>query len=142
MDEIALRFGTLRLTVIRHGRSATPHQLIADVISGTGAGKRVHDIQDAVRKHHQSLFKVITAVGFVFTLGHWMFFIGHWIFVVYSHSIVLGGLELVSYTTRFTPLTSLVIRVAIRASTVCGSLAQSAVMPSRLVTARSAMTFA
>ena len=34
----------------------------------------------------------------------------------YSHSIVAGGLELMSYTTRFTPLTSLMMRVEMRAS--------------------------
>ena len=32
----------------------------------------------------------------------------------HSHSIVLGGLELMSYTTRFTPRTEFVIRVEIR----------------------------
>jgi len=31
----------------------------------------------------------------------------------YSHSMVAGGLELTSYTTRFTPLTSLIMRVEI-----------------------------
>ena len=35
---------------------------------------------------------------------------------LYSHSIVAGGLLLMSYTTRFTPFTSLMIRVEIRAS--------------------------
>ncbi len=35
----------------------------------------------------------------------------------YSHSIVLGGLVLISYTTRFTPLTSLTIRLEIRSRT-------------------------
>ena len=38
----------------------------------------------------------------------------------YSHSIVAGGFELMSYTTRFTPFTSLMIRVEIRASTSYG----------------------
>ena len=32
----------------------------------------------------------------------------------YSHSIVLGGLEEMSYTTRLIPLTSLMMRVEIR----------------------------
>lgn len=32
----------------------------------------------------------------------------------YSHSIVLGGFELTSYTTRFTPRTELMIRVETR----------------------------
>jgi len=32
----------------------------------------------------------------------------------YSHSMVLGGLGEMSYTTRFTPLTSLMIREEIR----------------------------
>ena len=36
---------------------------------------------------------------------------------VYSHSIVAGGFELMSYTTRLTPRTSLMIRVEIRART-------------------------
>jgi hypothetical protein len=31
----------------------------------------------------------------------------------YSHSIVPGGLLVTSYTTRFTPFTSLMIRVAV-----------------------------
>jgi predicted nucleic acid-binding Zn-ribbon protein len=55
----------------------------------------------------------------------------------YSHSIVPGGLLVTSRTTRFTSGTSLVIRVEIRASTSCGSRAQSAVIASSLVTGRS-----
>lgn len=35
----------------------------------------------------------------------------------YSHSMVLGGFELISYTTLLIPLTSLVIRVEILSST-------------------------
>lgn len=35
----------------------------------------------------------------------------------HSHSIVAGGLELMSYTARFTPRTSLITRVEMRAST-------------------------
>ncbi len=57
----------------------------------------------------------------------------HW---PHSHSIVAGGFELTSYTTRFTPSTSLAIRFATRANTSGGKANQSAVMPSRLVTAR------
>ena len=34
--------------------------------------------------------------------------------VLHSHSIVAGGLLLMSYTTRFTPFTSLMIRVDMR----------------------------
>ena len=60
--------------------------------------------------------------------------------VSYSHSIVLGGLELMSYTTRFTPGTSLMIRFATCARKDCGNGAQSAVMPSTLVTARNPIT--
>jgi len=60
----------------------------------------------------------------------------------HSHSIVLGGFEDTSYTTRLTPLTSLMMRLAIRAMAGWGRRAQSAVMPSRLVTARRAMTLA
>src|SRR5882762_11986938 len=58
----------------------------------------------------------------------------------YSHSIVAGGLELTSYATRFTPRTSLMMRLEILPRTSCGNGNQSAVMPSRLVTARSATT--
>jgi len=35
----------------------------------------------------------------------------------YSHSMVLGGFELISYTTLLIPFTSLVIRLEIRSST-------------------------
>ena len=59
----------------------------------------------------------------------------------YSHSMVLGGFELMSYTTRFTPATSLMMRLDTRARKSCGSRAQSAVMASRLVTARIAAMF-
>jgi len=58
----------------------------------------------------------------------------------HSHSIVLGGLELISYTTRFTPCTSLMMRFAIKPKSSYGILTQSAVMPSRLETARKAIT--
>jgi hypothetical protein len=58
----------------------------------------------------------------------------------HSHSIVAGGFELMSYTTRFTPLTSLAIRLEMWARTSGGNGNQSAVIPSRLVTARKAIT--
>jgi hypothetical protein len=60
----------------------------------------------------------------------------------YSHSTVAGGFEVISYATRFTPGTSLTIRVLMRSSNSCGSRAQSAVMPSSLVIARTATRFA
>src|SRR5439155_20213856 len=59
----------------------------------------------------------------------------------HSHSMVAGGFELTSYTTRFTPLTSLIIRLLISPRTSGGNANQSAVIPSRLVTARSATTW-
>src|SRR6516164_11070550 len=55
----------------------------------------------------------------------------------YSHSMVPGGLLVTSSTTRLISGTSLVIRVAIVVSTGSGTLAQSAVMASSLVTGRS-----
>ena len=58
----------------------------------------------------------------------------------YSHSIVAGGLLEMSYTTRFTPFTSLMMRLEIRAKTSHGKRAQSAVMKSSVVTARNATT--
>lgn len=59
----------------------------------------------------------------------------------HSHSIVLGGLELISYTTLLTPSTLLIISFAISCRKSYGSLAQSAVIPSVLVTALRAAAF-
>lgn len=58
----------------------------------------------------------------------------------HSHSIVAGGFVDTSYTTRFTPGTSLAMRLAARVRSEAGKRAQSAVMPSSLVTARRATT--
>ena len=58
----------------------------------------------------------------------------------YSHSIVAGGLELMSSTTRLTPRTSLVMRLEITCNRSGGKRAQSAVMASMLSTTRRAMT--
>src|SRR5216683_7250882 len=55
----------------------------------------------------------------------------------HSHSMVAGGLLVMSSTTRLISGTSLVIRVEIAASTESGSRAQSAVIASSLVTGRS-----
>ena len=60
---------------------------------------------------------------------------------VHSHSIVDGGFELMSYTTRLMPCTSLTMRDEMVASRSCGRRAQSAVMPSRLSTARTAIVY-
>jgi hypothetical protein len=48
----------------------------------------------------------------------------------YSHSIVPGGFEVTSYTTRFTPRTSFTMRFEMVFSTSYGSGTQSAVIPS------------
>src|SRR5215469_14239983 len=48
----------------------------------------------------------------------------------YSHSIVPGGLLVTSYTTRFTPFTSLMMRVATRPMKSISKEWKSAVMPS------------
>jgi hypothetical protein len=60
----------------------------------------------------------------------------------YSHSIVPGGFDVMSYTTRLMPRTSLTILLEIVRRTSYGSGAQSAVMPSSLSTARTAQVFA
>ena len=60
----------------------------------------------------------------------------------HSHSMVAGGLEVMSYTTRFTPETTFTMRLEMRASTSKGMRAQSAVIASSLVTARIAMACA
>src|SRR5882672_4408569 len=65
-----------------------------------------------------------------------------WRLEPYSHSMVPGGLLVMSKTTRLTPLTSLTIRLLIRARTSYGTRAQSAVIASSLVTTRTATTFA
>ncbi len=54
----------------------------------------------------------------------------------YSHSIVPGGFEVTSNTTRFTSETSFVIRFEIRANTSYGTRDQSAVIASSLDTGR------
>ena len=58
----------------------------------------------------------------------------------YSHSIVPGGLLVMSSTTRLTSRISLIIREEIRSRRSYGSRAQSAVMASSEVTARTATT--
>src|SRR5665213_579611 len=58
----------------------------------------------------------------------------------HSHSMVPGGFEVTSYTTRFTPRTSLVMRFETWAINLASKGYQSAVMPSLLVTALSAIT--
>ena len=55
--------------------------------------------------------------------------------------MVAGGLLLMSYTTRFTPFTRLMMAFEMRARNSCGRWHQSAVMPSVLVTARRATAF-
>ena len=57
---------------------------------------------------------------------------------IYSHSIVAGGLEVISYTMRFTPATSFTIRLEALSRTSYGMRAQSAVIKSLVVTPRSA----
>src|SRR4051812_43612332 len=59
-------------------------------------------------------------------------------FMRYSHSIVPGGLLVMSYVTRFTPRTSFTMRPATRVRNAMSNGYTSAVMPSVLVTARSA----
>ena len=54
----------------------------------------------------------------------------------YSHSIVAGGFDVTSSTTRFTPGISLTIRPEIVSIRSYGRRAQSAVIASSLVTAR------
>src|SRR5690606_1735913 len=59
----------------------------------------------------------------------------------YSHSIVAGGLELMSYTTLFTPFTLLMISFEIFIRNSYGRCTQSAVIPSVDSTALRATTF-
>ncbi len=58
----------------------------------------------------------------------------------YSHSMVEGGFELISYTTRFTPFTLLMISLLTLPRNSKGRRLQSAVMPSVELTARKATT--
>src|SRR5512135_1094687 len=57
---------------------------------------------------------------------------------LHSHSMVPGGLEVMSYTTRLMPLISLTMRLEMVLSTSVGRGTQSAVMPSSECTARMA----
>jgi len=59
----------------------------------------------------------------------------------HSHSIVAGGLPLMSYTTRLIPRTSLMMRLLTLPSRLWGSSAQWAVMKSWVCTARRATTY-
>jgi hypothetical protein len=61
--------------------------------------------------------------------------------LLYSHSIVPGGLEVMSYTTRLTVRTLLQMRLDTSRRNAGVKLYQSAVMPSPDVTARSATTW-
>ena len=58
----------------------------------------------------------------------------------YSHSMVPGGFDVMSSTTRFTSRISLIMREAICSSRSYGRRAQSAVIASLDVTARMAIT--
>ncbi len=62
-------------------------------------------------------------------------------FNYYSHSIVAGGFELISYTTLFTPFTLLIILLEISIKNSYGKCTQSAVIPSVDCTALRATTF-
>jgi hypothetical protein len=59
----------------------------------------------------------------------------------YSHSIVAGGFELMSYTTRLIPFTLLMISFETLPRNSYGRWHQSAVIPSVLVTALKATAF-
>ncbi len=59
----------------------------------------------------------------------------------YSHSTVAGGLDVISYTTLFTPCTSFVILFDTLSNISYGILAQSAVIKSSVVTALIATTY-
>ena len=61
---------------------------------------------------------------------------------IYSHSIVPGGFEVTSYTTRLIPRTSFTMRLEIVFNTSYGKGTQSAVMPSSEWTARTAQVYA
>jgi hypothetical protein len=63
-------------------------------------------------------------------------------YLVYSHSIVPGGFDVVSYTTRFIPRISFTIRFEIDLITGHGNSTTSAVMPSSEFTARIAHVYA
>src|ERR1700689_1642051 len=59
----------------------------------------------------------------------------------HSHSIVPGGFDVMSETTRLTPLTSLMMRVAVSPRNFMSKEEKSAVMPSVEVTARKPTTY-
>src|SRR6185312_3714315 len=66
----------------------------------------------------------------------------HEIGIVHSHSIVPGGFDVMSYTTRLIPRTSFTMRLEMVLNTSYGTGTQSAVMPSSEWTARIAQVYA
>lgn len=61
--------------------------------------------------------------------------------IAYSHSIVAGGFDEISYTTLFTPLTLLMMSFDTFARNSYGRCTQSAVIPSVDVTALTAIVY-
>src|SRR5690606_2998362 len=60
---------------------------------------------------------------------------------IYSHSMVAGGFELMSYTTLLTPFTLFIISLDVFCKNSYGKFTQSAVIPSVLSTALNATHF-
>ncbi len=87
---------------------------------------------------HQSIKNFYSIFKFHFLISNFEFRIPHFF---YSHSIVAGGLLLISYTTRLMPFTSLIMRFDTCAKNSCGKWQKSAVIPSTEVTARKQTAF-
>ncbi len=93
-------------------------------------------IQHSIPMHRDNI--CYPTSKFNFRISHSAFRISHFF---YSHSIVAGGLLLISYTTRLMPFTSLIMRFDTCAKNSCGKWQKSAVIPSTEVTARKQTAF-
>ena len=94
------------------------------------------NIQHSIPMHRDNI--CYPTSKFNFRISHSAFRISHFF---YSHSIVAGGLLLISYTTRLMPFTSLIMRFDTCAKNSCGKWQKSAVIPSTEVTARKQTAF-
>ena len=110
------------------------NHVIAEAV-GAERGIRTHDLRINSPPLHQLSYlgsRLATALPFMKESGG---------LEIHSHSIVPGGFDVTSYTTRFTPCTSLTIRVAVRLRNSWLKAKLSAVIPSLEVTARKAQTY-
>src|SRR5689334_4035180 len=122
-----------------HGRHPAGAGAERDDVEGREEQADDHAVADAEQivagARRLAVFGLVARRGRVGVLARW-----RRLARPYSHSIVPGGLLVMSSTTRWTSRISLIMREAICSSRSYGSRAQSAVIASSDVTARIATT--